>query len=81
MFSTQKLPYNSINASLLFSSSHLTVASLPNQTHRPLVTLPFLPYGDKYSPFQPSESLLVPVIAMVTALGLAASIGLTVILG
>ncbi|XP_026178090.1 izumo sperm-egg fusion protein 1 [Mastacembelus armatus] len=59
----------------------LTVSPLPNQTHRPLLTLPSLPDGDKYSPFQPTEGLLVPAIAMVTALSLAASIGLTVILG
>ncbi|XP_071339356.1 izumo sperm-egg fusion protein 1 isoform X2 [Trachinotus anak] len=59
----------------------LTVSSLPDQTHRPLVTLPSLPHGDKYSPFQPTEGLLVPVIAMVTALSLAASVGLTVVLG
>ncbi|GAA6227453.1 izumo sperm-egg fusion protein 1 isoform X2 [Lates japonicus] len=59
----------------------LTVAPLPGQTHRPLVTLPSLPHGDKYSPFQPTEGLLVPVITMVTALSLAASVGLTFVLG
>ncbi|XP_070821264.1 izumo sperm-egg fusion protein 1 [Chaetodon trifascialis] len=59
----------------------LTVAPLPDQTRRPVITLPPLPHGDDYSPFQPTESLLVPVIAMVTALSLAASIGLTVVLG
>ncbi|XP_078026741.1 izumo sperm-egg fusion protein 1 isoform X2 [Epinephelus lanceolatus] len=59
----------------------LTVASLSDQTHRPVVTLPFLPHGDNYSPFQPTAGLLVPVIAMVTALSLAASVGLAVVLG
>ncbi|XP_051279488.1 izumo sperm-egg fusion protein 1 [Dicentrarchus labrax] len=59
----------------------LTVAPFPDQTHRPIITLPPLPDGDNYSPFQPTEGLLVPVIAMVTALSLAASVGLTVVLG
>ncbi|KAL7391215.1 hypothetical protein ABVT39_006083 [Epinephelus coioides] len=59
----------------------LNVASLSDQTHRPVVTLPFLPHGDNYSPFQPTAGLLVPVIAMVTALSLAASVGLAVVLG
>ncbi|XP_026198455.1 izumo sperm-egg fusion protein 1 isoform X2 [Anabas testudineus] len=59
----------------------LTVNPLPVETQRPLVTLPTLPRGDKYSPFQPTEGLLVVVVAMVTALSLAASVGLTVVLG
>ncbi|XP_042343497.1 izumo sperm-egg fusion protein 1 [Plectropomus leopardus] len=59
----------------------LTVTPLPDQTHRPVITLPALPHGYNYSPFQPTAGLLVPVIAMVTALGLAASVGLTVVLG
>ncbi|XP_041856469.1 izumo sperm-egg fusion protein 1 [Melanotaenia boesemani] len=59
----------------------LTVTPLPHQTHRSLVTLPSLPHGDNYSPFQPTEDLLVPVIAMVTALSLAVSVGLTFFLG
>ncbi|XP_044051669.1 izumo sperm-egg fusion protein 1 isoform X5 [Siniperca chuatsi] len=59
----------------------LAVAPLPDQTHRPVITLPPLPHGDNYSPFLPTEGLLVPVIAMVTALSLAASVGLTVVLG
>nr|XP_020449489.1 izumo sperm-egg fusion protein 1 isoform X2 [Monopterus albus] len=58
----------------------LNVTPLPNQTHQPLLTLPTPPRGDKYSPFQNTEGLLVPVITMVTVLGLAASVGLTVIL-
>ncbi|XP_070761277.1 izumo sperm-egg fusion protein 1 [Enoplosus armatus] len=59
----------------------LAVAPLPDQTHQPVVTLPLLPHEDNYSPFQPAEGLLVSVIAMVTALSLAASVGLTVVLG
>ncbi|XP_047447493.1 izumo sperm-egg fusion protein 1 [Mugil cephalus] len=59
----------------------LTVAPLPLQTHRSFVTLPPPPGGDNYSPFQPSEDLLVPVIAVVTALSLTAGVGLTVVLG
>ncbi|XP_070690662.1 izumo sperm-egg fusion protein 1 [Pempheris klunzingeri] len=59
----------------------LTVAPLPDQTHRPIITLPPLPAGDNYSPFQPTEGLLVPVITVVTALSLVASVGLTLVLG
>ncbi|XP_030273266.1 izumo sperm-egg fusion protein 1 isoform X3 [Sparus aurata] len=59
----------------------LTVAPVPDQTHRPVITLPPLPHGDDQSPFQPTEALLVPVIAMVTALSLAASVGITAVLG
>ncbi|XP_054467778.1 izumo sperm-egg fusion protein 1 [Anoplopoma fimbria] len=59
----------------------LAVALSPDQTHRPVITPPSLPPGDNYSPFQPTAGLLVPVIAMVTALSLAASVGLTVVLG
>ncbi|XP_072243048.1 izumo sperm-egg fusion protein 1 [Leuresthes tenuis] len=59
----------------------LTVTPLPRQTHRSFVTLPLLPHGDSYSPSQPTEDLLVPVIAIVTALSLTASVGLTVVLG
>ncbi|KAM4746648.1 izumo sperm-egg fusion protein 1 [Anableps anableps] len=55
----------------------LTVTPLPLQTRRPFVTLPSL----DYSPFQTTENLLVAVIAMVTTLSLAASVGLTVVLG
>ncbi|XP_038163961.1 izumo sperm-egg fusion protein 1 [Cyprinodon tularosa] len=58
----------------------LTVAPLPLQTHQAFVTLPSLAHGD-YSPFQPTENLLVAVISLVTALSLAASVGLTVVLG
>ncbi|XP_026042862.1 izumo sperm-egg fusion protein 1 isoform X3 [Astatotilapia calliptera] len=58
----------------------LTVISSPHQTHWPLVTLPSLPHGDSYSPFQPTEALLVPLIAVVTALTLTASVGLAVVL-
>ncbi|XP_041643280.1 izumo sperm-egg fusion protein 1 isoform X2 [Cheilinus undulatus] len=57
----------------------LTVSPLPKQTHRPVGTLPRLPHGESLS--QPTEVLLVPFIAMVTALSLTASIGLTVVLG
>ncbi|XP_078107208.1 izumo sperm-egg fusion protein 1 isoform X2 [Sander vitreus] len=59
----------------------LAVSHLPDQTHRPVITLPSLPHGDNYSPFQPTAGLLVPVIVMVTALSLAASVGLLVVLG
>ncbi|KAM9360345.1 izumo sperm-egg fusion protein 1 [Symphorus nematophorus] len=59
----------------------LTVSPLLDQTQRPVISLPPLPHGDNYSPFQPTAGLLVPVIAMVTALSLAASVGLTVVLG
>ncbi|XP_042277219.1 izumo sperm-egg fusion protein 1 isoform X3 [Thunnus maccoyii] len=59
----------------------LTVTRLPAQTHRPLITPPPPPPGDNYSPFQTTEDLLVPVIAMISALSIAASMGLTVVLG
>ncbi|CAJ1069115.1 izumo sperm-egg fusion protein 1 isoform X2 [Xyrichtys novacula] len=59
----------------------LTVTPLSNQTHRPVVTLPALPHGDDHSRLLPIDDLLVPAIATVTALGLAASVGLAVILG
>ncbi|CAG5924448.1 unnamed protein product [Menidia menidia] len=59
----------------------LTVAPLPLQTHQSVVTLPSLPRGDYHSPFQPTEDVLVPIIAMVTALCLIGSVGLTVVLG
>ncbi|KAM6930527.1 izumo sperm-egg fusion protein 1 [Xenentodon cancila] len=59
----------------------LTVAPLPYQTKRPFVTLPSLPHGDKHSAFQPTEDPSVPVIAMVTALSLTASVGLMAALG
>ncbi|KAK9522973.1 hypothetical protein VZT92_019406 [Zoarces viviparus] len=59
----------------------LAVAPLPDQTHRPVVPPPSLPRGDDYSPSRPTADLLVPVVAMVTALSLAASVGLTVVLG
>ncbi|TKS78312.1 hypothetical protein D9C73_012862 [Collichthys lucidus] len=36
--------------------------------------------GDGYSPFEPTEGLLLSVIATVTALSLVASVGLTVVL-
>ncbi|KAK5623139.1 hypothetical protein CRENBAI_019129 [Crenichthys baileyi] len=58
----------------------VTVAALPLQTCQAFVTLPSLDHGD-YSPLQPTENLFVAVIAMVTALSLAASVGLTVVLG
>ncbi|XP_051806770.1 izumo sperm-egg fusion protein 1 [Acanthochromis polyacanthus] len=62
----------------------LTVTPLPHQTHRSLASLPSLPSlprGDDSSPFQPTEDLLAPVIAMVTAVSVAASVGITVVLG
>ncbi|TDH13043.1 hypothetical protein EPR50_G00052570 [Perca flavescens] len=59
----------------------LAVSHLPDQTHRPMITLPSLPHGDNYSPFQPTAGLLVPAIVMVTVLSLAASVGLLVVLG
>ncbi|XP_031583784.1 izumo sperm-egg fusion protein 1 isoform X1 [Oreochromis aureus] len=58
----------------------LTVIPSPHQTHWPLVTLPSLPHGDSYSPFQPTGALLVPLITVVTALTLTASVGLAVVL-
>uniref|UniRef100_A0A1A8NSZ1 Uncharacterized protein n=2 Tax=Nothobranchius TaxID=28779 RepID=A0A1A8NSZ1_9TELE len=57
------------------------VAPLPHQTHQTPVTLPLLPPGDDDPPLQPTEELLVALIAMVTALTLTASVGLTVALG
>ncbi|MED6232549.1 hypothetical protein ATANTOWER_032176 [Ataeniobius toweri] len=54
----------------------VTVAALPLQTPQTIVTLPSLDHRD-YS----TENLFVAVIAMVTALSLAASVGLTVVLG
>ncbi|KAG7236775.1 hypothetical protein INR49_000238, partial [Caranx melampygus] len=59
----------------------LNVSPLPDQTRQPLLTLPSLPHGDKYLPFQSRKGMLVPVIAIVTALSLMVSMGLTVILG
>ncbi|XP_045890638.1 izumo sperm-egg fusion protein 1 isoform X2 [Micropterus dolomieu] len=60
----------------------LAVTPLPVQIHRPVITLPSLPHGDNYSPFLPTEEgLLMPVIAMFTALSLAACVGITVVLG
>ncbi|XP_037338089.2 izumo sperm-egg fusion protein 1 [Pungitius pungitius] len=59
----------------------LAVALSPDQTRRPVIDLPSLPSGDNYSPSQPTAGLLVPVVAMVTALSLLASVGLTVVLG
>nr|XP_040052224.1 izumo sperm-egg fusion protein 1 isoform X1 [Gasterosteus aculeatus aculeatus] len=59
----------------------LAVALSPDQTHRPVIVLPSLPAGDRYSPSQPTAGLLVPVVAVVTALSLVASVGLTVVLG
>ncbi|KAM3610230.1 uncharacterized protein V6R79_001010 [Siganus canaliculatus] len=58
----------------------LTVAPLPDQTPRPVITLPPLPHGDNYWPFQPTDELLVPLMAMVTALSLAAVMGVAVLL-
>ncbi|KAM7391365.1 hypothetical protein PAMP_022061 [Pampus punctatissimus] len=58
----------------------LTVAHLPAQTRRPLITLPSPPlYGDNYSSFR-SEDLLMPIIAMLLALSLAGCMGLTFVL-
>ncbi|XP_029986320.1 izumo sperm-egg fusion protein 1 [Sphaeramia orbicularis] len=54
----------------------LTVTSVSTQTQPPLLTLPSLP-----SPLEPAQDLLVPVIAVVTALSLAASVGLAAFLG
>ncbi|XP_074525796.1 izumo sperm-egg fusion protein 1 [Halichoeres trimaculatus] len=59
----------------------VTVTPLAGQTHRPVITLPTLPHGDNHSPFLPTSDPLVFAIAMVTALSLAASVGLTVVLG
>ncbi|KAK2837826.1 hypothetical protein Q5P01_015038 [Channa striata] len=59
----------------------LTVKPLPVETQRPHVTLPTPPHGDKDSAFQTTEGLLVLAIAVITALSLAASVGLTVVLG
>ncbi|KAM3867438.1 izumo sperm-egg fusion protein 1 [Diretmus argenteus] len=59
----------------------LNVTALPVQTHWPVVTLASLPPGYNSPRSHPSNNLLVPVIATVTALSLAASVGLTVVLG
>ncbi|XP_056274327.1 izumo sperm-egg fusion protein 1 [Pseudoliparis swirei] len=59
----------------------LAVALSPDQTRRPVITPPSLPHGDDSAHFQPTAVLLVPVIAVVTALSLAASVGVTVVLG
>ncbi|KAM8886588.1 izumo sperm-egg fusion protein 1 isoform 2-T2 [Spinachia spinachia] len=58
----------------------LAVALLPDQTPRPVNVLPSLPLGDNYSLSQSTASLLLPVVAMVTALSLVAIVGLTVVL-
>ncbi|XP_029960090.1 izumo sperm-egg fusion protein 1 [Salarias fasciatus] len=58
----------------------LSVALSPPQTHRPLVTLPPVPHGDKYSPSQPTEEQLLSLITMAAALGVTASVGLIVLL-
>ncbi|XP_069379600.1 izumo sperm-egg fusion protein 1 isoform X2 [Paralichthys olivaceus] len=57
------------------------VVPLPDEPHQSPATLPTLPPGDEHSSFQPTEDLLVALIATVTALSLAASVGLIVILG
>ncbi|XP_068560205.1 izumo sperm-egg fusion protein 1 isoform X2 [Cebidichthys violaceus] len=59
----------------------LAVAPSPDQTHRPVVPPPSLPRGVDYSPSRPTADLLAPVVAVVTALSLAACVGLTVVLG
>ncbi|XP_055367145.1 izumo sperm-egg fusion protein 1 isoform X2 [Betta splendens] len=59
----------------------VTVSPLPNQTRRPPVTLPTPPPGDEYSPFLHTQGWLAPLVALVTALSLAASVGLAVVLG
>ncbi|XP_037634715.1 izumo sperm-egg fusion protein 1 isoform X5 [Sebastes umbrosus] len=61
-------------------SYRLTVVPKPDTTHQPaLPTLPSLPLVESQS-FQPVKDLLVPVIVMVTALSLAACVGLAVVL-
>ncbi|XP_037634709.1 izumo sperm-egg fusion protein 1 isoform X2 [Sebastes umbrosus] len=61
-------------------SYRLTVVPKPETTHQPiLLTLPSLPLVESQS-FQPVKDLLVPVIVMVTALSLAACVGLAVVL-
>ncbi|XP_074495434.1 izumo sperm-egg fusion protein 1-like isoform X4 [Sebastes fasciatus] len=57
----------------------LAVVPKPNTTHQPAITLPSLPLVESQS-FQPVKDLLVPVIVMVTALSLAACVGLAVVL-
>ncbi|XP_074495435.1 izumo sperm-egg fusion protein 1 [Sebastes fasciatus] len=57
----------------------LAVVPKPNTTHKPAITLPSLPLVESQS-FQPVKDLLVPVIVMVTALSLAACVGLAVVL-
>ncbi|KAK9539436.1 hypothetical protein VZT92_004544 [Zoarces viviparus] len=60
----------------------LAVAALPDRNYkRPVVPPPSLPGGDDYSPSRPTADLLVPVVAMITALSLVASVGLTFVLG
>ncbi|XP_071774659.1 izumo sperm-egg fusion protein 1 [Centroberyx gerrardi] len=59
----------------------LTVTGLPSQTHRPPITLASLPPGVDSPPLHPADNLLLPIIAVVTALSLAASVGLIVVLG
>ncbi|XP_013857999.1 izumo sperm-egg fusion protein 1 [Austrofundulus limnaeus] len=59
----------------------LSVAPLPRQTHQAVASLPSLPQKDSLSPFQPTGDMLVAVVAMVTALALTASVGLTLVLG
>ncbi|XP_034451364.1 izumo sperm-egg fusion protein 1 [Hippoglossus hippoglossus] len=58
----------------------LTVVTLPDEPQQPPATLPTLPHGDEYSSVQPTEDMLVALIATVTALSLAASVCLIVIL-
>ncbi|XP_029915189.1 izumo sperm-egg fusion protein 1 [Myripristis murdjan] len=59
----------------------LNVTSVPAETRRPLLTLPSLPHGVDSPPFQRPKNLLLLIIATITALGLVASVWLTVILG
>ncbi|KAM4615779.1 izumo sperm-egg fusion protein 1 [Polymixia lowei] len=61
----------------------LNVTALPAQTRRPLITLPALPSPPGYDSLtvRPSKNLLLLIIAMVTALSLAASVALTAVLG
>ncbi|KAM9391452.1 izumo sperm-egg fusion protein 1 [Pholidichthys leucotaenia] len=78
---TYRCSLQATNGTIFYQATFkLTVIPLPHQTRQPLITLPSLPHEESYSPFRPTEDPLMPVIATVTALSLAVSVGLTVFL-
>lgn len=65
----------------VFNITFFTVVPLPNQTDRAFITLPPLPLDDDYYPFEIAQTFLVPFLAVMTVLGLAGAVGLTIFLG